>query len=292
MSKIRYISLVITIVIIGFLAYFSPTQNEKATKPIIGRLKNISYSKQQSGEKTLLTNLHFISGELNVSPIQNNNLYEFQAFYKLREYKPVIVFSSGKTSSLEIKLDQYEKFGLSARSNWNLGLNQDIEHDLTIESRASKINLDLSYIPIKHLELKTGASQIKMYFGLPNKTIMRKLRIDARASDCKLYGLSNARAKQIEIFSGTGQYILDFSGNQSVSTNVRIDGAISKAKLIIPKSVNTIIMFKDKMFTGINIKGFIKRSPNTYVSNNYDPYGIILNINISLGTGLLSVISE
>jgi hypothetical protein len=292
MNKIKLFSIIITFLIVGTLTYFAPSSKSSPSKPLIGNFKKVTFIKQESNELELKTNINFVSGELNIFPIETRNLYEFDALYKIREVKPIIDFKPGKKATLDINLKRYHKLGLSARSYWKIGLSSDTNHDLHIETRASRQNLDFTDIPIKKLFLKTGTSKINIYFNELNKLEMESIDIDSGASDCRIYGLTNARAKKINIHVGTGFYTIDFSGQQKTACQVNIDGVITKAKLIIPTNINTKITFRDTLLTSIDLpSNFIKRSKTEYVSQNFNPHGIILDIIISLGTGYLSIIN-
>lgn len=84
-----------------------------------------------------------------------------------------------------ISLSTYSKNGHSwifgdIKNSWDVYLNRDLPLDLSIDAGASNIDLDLEYLRLNNLEIKTGASSLDIRIGSLEKDI--NIDIDAGVS--------------------------------------------------------------------------------------------------------------
>jgi len=256
----------------------------------IGKLRKIEFEKKISGEHVLQSRINFISGELNFSPITTGHIYEFSYFYNIPETKPIIDYTvTDNIGLLSIHLRSFQKLGVASRSHWNIGLHTNIINQIDVESKTSVLNFNLSDIPIQRINIQTGASKINMYFNKPNPVVMDFLTVYSAASDCRFYGLLNARAEKIEVHNGTGNLYMDFSGEQIKTSRVVIIGGIGFSKIVIPQNINAKLIFKDRISTSIKIDGFYKIAENQYRSKDFNEKSPFLMLEVSIGTGRLEV---
>ena len=286
-NKIRFLSLVLTLLICVGLGYVASRVGESSQ--FSGNFKKISHAYPLSGySKTGVLNLdvRFIAGELTMYPLNSDlNAIEFNALYKVREVRPLIRVESEKIS---IQVRPSEKWGFSGRSFWNVGLNPSISHAVTIDAKTSKQILNLSGIPIQSLMCQSGAGKLSLNFDQPNPIEMTYMHIVTKASRCSIVGLMNARVKNCAIIGTAGYYMLDFSGEQTTSCNLILDGSISKATLVFPPHLNAHIVLKDSM-VNVTYKHLIKRSKVDFVTADFDPKKPLVTLHVQVGVGSLDI---
>lgn len=289
MDKIRVISITLTLLLGLSLSLISKQPPIQKASHYLESIKTILYAESFTNEAILNTKLRFISGELIIFPLTTPKLFSFQAEYKLPQNQPKIHFTTGKTALLSIDQNRYQHYRMSSKSNWALGLNTAVTHNISIESKIGKHTLDLSGLKINTLHLKEHAGQLNLVFNQPNPIYMKRFSIETSAADCQISGLGNANAQKILLKSNAGNFRLTLNGDQSTSSELIIWGRIGNAQLRLPPHLNTKIMVKHGILALNSIHGLRKISANTYISQNYSETKPVLKIWINLRSGKLKV---
>lgn len=292
MKRIHLASIIVTIGIGICLTIFVKHPFFQLTSQNLETPKSIHYSESISLEKDLKTSLKFISGELFVFPIiptDNHELFTFVGEYKLPSNKPNIEFLTGPVSLLNIQIRHYQHYRISAYSHWSLGLNSSMMHDLNIVSKTGKHYIDLTGIPIQNFMLKAKTGFIQLAFNAQNPSIMQDFSLETGAAQCHIIGLLYANAKNIFIKSNTGNFLLDFSGKQQITSRITILGRLGHTKLVFPENINAKIEIHSGILSLNSVKGFRKIASHTYISPNFSetkPHCVIL---IHLSSGKISI---
>lgn len=285
-NNLKFWSLILTLLVVGGLHFVAKQWGDLS--PFSGSYKKISqpYPLAQVHGNKLGLDVQFIAGELTIFPLHSDDLaIDFNAMYKVREVHPLI---RAHNEGLSIQVNPDEKWGFSGRSFWNVGLNTDLAHAVTINAKTSKQVLDFSGIPIRSLYCHAGAGSVLMLFNQPNPIEMNTLLIDTKATTCKVSGLLNARVKNCRFVGNAGYYQLEFSGEQTTTCNVVLEGHLGKTKLIFPEKLNARIVLKNSMVT-IAHKHLIKRSKIEFVTSEYNPQKPVLTLYIQVGVGTLEI---
>jgi hypothetical protein len=169
-------------------------------------------------------------------------------------------------------------------NKWDLRLGKK-PMSLSIEAGAYEGTLDLSGIPITHLDISDGASNAKVQFNQPNPAQMDTLTYKTGASNVELHGLSFANFERMEFSGGAGNYTLDFSGSLQRDATVIVNGGVSETKIILPKGMKSVIDFKGGL-TNISTKGTWTSDGPHYESAGE---GSTLTMQITIGAGNISL---
>ena len=173
-------------------------------------------------------------------------------------------------------------------NTWELGLNNALPLDLTIEGGASENSFDLSGINLTNLKITQGASDTTIRFDLPNPGLMEEFSFTTGASSAKIFGLGNANFKTMTMSGGAGNYNLDFTGELIHDTVVDIKAGVSNFTIIIPDGMRAAVINKGTV-SNVNTQGTWLLTDQTYTTLNE---GHNLTINLDLSVGNVNLIHE
>lgn len=239
-----------------------------------------------SGSDPAQITLAMGAGKLNISG-GSQNLVEGTVRYNVEEWKPVIT-RDGDDLAIR-QLDQF-KNGIPTQNitnEWDLTLGTR-PMSLKIKAGAYDGTLDLSAIPLSHLEISDGASNAQIHFNAPNPIQMDEFSYKTGASNVELEGLANANFARMHFAGGAGNYTLNFSGTLQRDASVTITGGVSETRIIIPKGMRSVIDFKGGL-ANINAQGTWTVTDNRYESSGEGP---ILTIDVTVGAGNVDLRQE
>ena len=104
------------------------------------------------------------SGELRVTS-GTSKLMEGKFSYNVADWKPVVDYRAGGTSTGELKLSQPNSSGSSfgnSVNNWDVKLNDGPALDVTANLGAGEANLDLGKMNLNRVEMSIGAGKVDM----------------------------------------------------------------------------------------------------------------------------------
>ena len=104
------------------------------------------------------------SGELHVTS-GTSKLMEGKFAYNVADWKPVVDYRAGGTSTGELKLSQPNSSGNSfgnSVNNWDVKLNDELPLDITANLGAGEANLELGKMNLSRVELNIGAGEMNV----------------------------------------------------------------------------------------------------------------------------------
>jgi predicted membrane protein len=102
-----------------------------------------------------------------------------------------------------------------------------------------------------------------------------------------VYGLGNSRCEQIEFDGGMGKVLLDFGGEWSSNTRVRVTMAIGELTLRLPRRVG-VRLAMNKFLSSFEPAGLLRRG-DAFVSPNYDSAERRLDLDLTTAMGEVNV---
>ena len=174
---------------------------------------------------------------------------------------------------------------------WNLKLPPGIPLQLYINTTTYSGDIDLTNLQIENLYLTSGASKTNIVFSQPNFIGLKNIDIKTGASTIKMLGLANANFNEMNFTGGAGSYTFDFSGELTKKSKVNINTGAAKIILKIPSNTGTKIIFRNFPASKLDIRGFIKINDQTYISPEYGKSNAELDIEIKGGLLDVEVIS-
>jgi hypothetical protein len=103
-------------------------------------------------------------GELRVTS-GTSKLMEGKFSYNVADWKPVVDYRAGATSTGELKLSQPNSSGNSfgnSVNNWDVNLNGELPLDVTAHLGAGEANLELGKMNLSRVDMSIGAGKVTM----------------------------------------------------------------------------------------------------------------------------------
>jgi hypothetical protein len=129
-----------------------------------GETRNETVSFDLDDSKSVRVELSMGSGELRVSS-GTSKLMEGKFAYNVADWKPVVDYRAGGTSTGQLKLSQTNSSGNSfgnSVNNWDVKLNDGQPLEITANLGAGEANLELGRMNLSRVELNIGAGAMKV----------------------------------------------------------------------------------------------------------------------------------
>lgn len=159
---------------------------------------------------------------------------------------------------------------------------------LSVNTGAYEGKLNLGGLSLTSLSIADGASSSRVYFDEPNLVAMTKFTYTTGASDVELHGLGNANVSEIRFSSGVGNYLLDFSGENTTDCEVSIKSGVSNLKIIIPENARAEVIINGEL-SDIDLTGTWTVENNRYFTGSE---GALIRISIDMAVGSLQLVAD
>ena len=271
-TKKRYILLILLSLIFFVSAYESVADEENGENRVIplGEVDSLRVTIKFGAGK-----LDLIFGEEDV--FIGNFQYDKSILKPNVQYE--ILGETGiLTLSQSIKKDLDLPFPY--KNSWNLKLPSGVPLQLYINTATYSGDIDLTNLQIENLYFNSGASQTNIVFSQLNLIDLKNINIKTGASTIKMLGLANANFNEMNFTGGAGSYTFDFSGNLTKKSKVNINAGAAKIIFKIPSNMGTKIIFRNFPASKLDVRGFIKINDQTYISPEYGKSAAELDIEI------------
>jgi hypothetical protein len=232
--------------------------------------------------------IEYGAGELRVEPAPQRMLYHMELRYDEDRFTPITSFDA-QARTLRLGLDGREHRATSTThgSRAVIGLTREAPLDLALEFGAGEASLDLGGMSIRSLEISTGASETEIRFDAPNRISAERVEFKAGAAELEVFGLGNARARQIRFQGGVGSTTLDFSGAWDADATASVQMGIGELTLRFPRGL-AVRLEKNALLTSFDTEGLIKRD-DAYFSPDWDTATHRLTIDVDAAFGSVEV---
>ncbi|HXF48812.1 MAG TPA: toast rack family protein [Verrucomicrobiae bacterium] len=276
-SRALSVSGLLTLALLAQNARAGRTVTEEKTIP----LKN---------EKTLETTLDFGAGELELKSTRSSaSLFEGRFTFRPGRIEPEVRYSASRTvGRLDLETHSIKKLfsDRDARNEWDVRFSTEVTHVFEINIGACEATLDFSDLPVEELSLDLGAGDCKVAFNTPNPVEMKRLEINAGASELVIFGLGNARFQRLDFDGGVGDFTLDFSGDFEGDRYAEISVGLGSIEIRFPPELG-VRVHKDGAFSSVDFDPDLDEvSDGVWESSNYTRAKNRLTIDLSIGMGL------
>ncbi len=185
------------------------------------------------------------TGSLNLTSGAQNSLAEGTVIYNVSLLKPQVV-TNGATiyvgpegsSSDRFLLLAYDIVRTDIENEWKLKI-ADAPMTLVLNAGTADATVTLQDYALHDLVISQGAATtLDLVFSAPNQLQMNTLDFNAGpVRRVSMTGLAHSRAKTINLGTGMGDYILDFSGQLQNDIDVKISGQVNTLTVIVPEGV-------------------------------------------------------
>jgi N-terminal domain of toast_rack, DUF2154 len=249
-------------------------------------IDEISVPLPEDNQSVAKVRLNFAAGELNLEPGTGDYLVSGTATYNVSELKPEVTIRSDEV----IVAQEGEGFdfipilGNNIENRWDFRLGT-IPMELTIAAGGYKGDFELGGMSLRSLHITEGGSETRLSFSESNQDEMDLLRIETGASNVTVSGLANANFSRMELVSGAGNYVLDFSGELQRDASVSIKSGLSNVSLTIPEGTAARLSVTGGL-SNVNANGEWRGSGDEYVLEGEGPE---LDISVEMGAGNLEL---
>jgi len=222
------------------------------------------------------------AGELNINS-GTEQLIEGEIQYNIANLEPEFSSSNGEIV-LSQNIDSIRSLPIGNPINkWDIRVGNQNPLRLSVSAGAYDGLLDLSGLPISHLEVSDGASNALVRFDEPNPQRMNLFTYRTGASSVKLFGLANANFEEMLFTGGAGSYEFNFDGKLSQDAQIKIESGVSSLKISIPQGTAARVKINGELMDVDTFGRWIVEN-DVYSTSEEGP-----TLNITVGTGVGSL---
>ena len=251
--------------------------------------RNVTMSRQVSGENELDVSVRYGAGRFKVSPSDGELLYRMQLRYDEERFEPRADFDGDRLSLGVESIGRSIRFGRDrSGGELDLQLARGVPMKLDLEFGAVRADLDLGGLSLLDLDVSTGASESTVDISEPNPLSMRMASFAVGAADFEARHLGNLNAERIEVDAGVGEVRLWFTGEWRQDARVSIDMGLGALELRFPEGLGVRI-HKDSFLTSFDSEGLVKRG-GSYYSLNWEEAERKVSIDVDAAFGSVQVL--
>lgn len=233
----------------------------------------------------------FGAGDLHVEAGEPGNLLQGTFSYNVEAWEPTITFEDGELTIRQG--DQNQDWGIpssSVRNTWELAFSPEVPLAINLDLGAGDGELNFTDLQITDLDLDFGAGDFDVRFDEPNPAELKRLVVDAGASQLDMDGLGNASPEEMVVTGGVGDITLDCSGDWARSATIDVSAGVGALTLRLPDRVGARVTVTDGL-SSVSAPDF-ERSGDAYTNDAYGETDVELDIRVSAGVGQISLVES
>lgn len=246
------------------------------------------------GAKRLDVQLEFGAGELYINPDAVKNVAVFDITYDRRSVDYAVDYDvEGGTGHLVAESEHRENHDFDTEENeWRVSLSREYPLTLDMSIGACDAEIDLGGLQLEELSMEVGAASAEITFSEPNPIEMEELRFEAGASSLTATDIGNANFRFCTFEGGAGSFDLDFRGEYTGESEIRIEIGMGSADIILPKGIPCRIEGTEEGFlSSVDIHGgeVDKVSDDAWESPDFDSATKRIVLQLEVGVGSIDV---
>ena len=250
--------------------------------------KTVTWSRQATGEQRLEVNVSYGAGELTLGRADSDLLYHARFDYDEDFVTPSVDYAGGR---LDLGISSHNNRGFkgrSASSSLDLRLSRDVPMDLNLDFGAGSARLDLSGLPLRGLEVNTGASESEIRVDAVNPERLESVSVNVGAAELSLHGIGNLNADRVTVKAGLGSVTLGLDGQWPRDARITVGMGLGALTIRVPESLGVHIR-RENFLTSINAEGFT-RNGRSYRSTNWETADRRVEVDISAALGAIEIV--
>ena len=250
--------------------------------------KTVTWSRQATVEERLEVNVTYAAGELALGRGESDLLYRARFDYDEEFATPSVEYDGSRLDVGISTWDDRRFKGQSNASSLELRLSQDVPMDLHLDFGAGSARLDLSGLPLRSLEINTGASESQIRVEEVNREQMESASINAGAAELAMHGIGNLNAERVTVKAGVGSVTLGLDGEWPREARISVGMGLGALTIRVPESLGVHIR-RENLLTSINARGFA-RNGRSYRSANWETADRRVELDISAALGAIDIV--
>lgn len=255
--------------------------------------KTTTASRRMSGEPDLSVNVEYGVGEFRLGPAAGSSLYRTSLRYDASLFRPLHHYDPA-ARRLRVGVESLDGgIRVSKRDlpeqRLEVALSPEVPAELELAFGAGSAQIELGGMSLRSAAVRTGASETRVSFAVPNRIRCDELRLEVGAIDLRVSDLGNSRCAAVNLKGAAADVTLDFGGEWPDSGSVSVDLAVAlgSVTLEIPRSIGLRARV-DRFLAGFDRSG-LRRRGDRYYSAGYDSAAVRLDLNVKVGVGSLEV---
>lgn len=250
------------------------------------------FERQVGGERTLEVEVNYGVGTFLLRPLEGGQLYQARIRFDEEFVRPVHSYADGVLRVGVESLDGDTRRSSLRRGGEEAGLDlrlgRTVPTHLVLAFGAVRADMDLGGIPLRSLDVSTGASESILRVSRRNPEPMEAAVIKVGAASFEARELGRLRAREVRVEAGVGEVRLDFEGLEEMETSVRASIGLGALEVRVPRGVG-VHLTRSGFLSSLNAPD-LERQGNTWVSRDWEsaPLRIRLNVESALGSVTLT----
>lgn len=243
-------------------------------------------SRQIAAEDALRVNVDFAAGHFELRAGTAGELYQMQLAYDEAGGTPIHEYTDGR---LRVGIDHASHVSRrgEGEARLDLRITPDIPVDLTMNFGAIRGDIDLGGIPLRALELTTGASESQLRVSRPNPIALDRARIQVGAASLTARELGRLNARVLDVEAGIGEVKLDLEGLSRPDTELRVSVGMGSLEIGVPRGTG-IRIDRSTFLTRLNTPPMVQRD-GAYYSSDWDTAERRVTIELNAAIGSVTV---
>jgi len=249
-----------------------------------------TWSRRVTQEDHLDVKVEYGAGKLVIGRSASGVLYRATFDYDRLRATPRHRYDAGR---LDVGLDAVERRGFGggrhAGSSLELRLSDEVPMDLRFDFGAAEADVDLSGMPLRSLELNTGASRSDVRIDAANRQRMNEATFSVGAAEFDVRGIGNLNADRVTVNAGVGSVTLGLGGEWSRDGIVSVEMGLGSLTVRIPATLGVHIERNNNVLAPMAADGFV-RDGRDYRSENWHTASRRVRLEISAAVAKIDIV--
>ncbi|CAN5747406.1 hypothetical protein BH23GEM9_BH23GEM9_11440 [soil metagenome] len=251
--------------------------------------QTVNSSRRAAGEQVLRVDVEYGAGSLSLAPGASGVLYQANLRYDANVFRPVVEYADSR-----LRVGVNGSTGNTGRTRnvrageLDLRLGTDVPVEIDLKFGAAEANIDLGGIPVRRLQVQTGASKTLLSVSRPNPERCQHAEFQLGAARFEATGLGNLNVEHFSVQGGVGEMILDFTGAWSANMSAKVDMGLGSLTLRMPRGLG-VRVGRTGVLTSFDSQGLVKRG-DSYYSETWETAARRLSLDLNTALGSVRVV--
>jgi hypothetical protein len=223
-------------------------------------IQSLRESRPVGDTKELVVDLKYDVGQLDISPVSDDNLFSLDLQYDRQLYDPSFNFNAGDRANVRLDMNSRRGFGggRERENELNLRLTDKVPLDLNLTTGVSESRLDLAGVKVRRMRLKGGVGKTEVTFDKPSGETLTSLDVESGVGELIIHGLGNTQVQRLDLKGGVGHSEIDFTGYMggASTTEASIKVGVGAVRLKVPRDADVEIEAKGSFLSNISAPSF------------------------------------
>lgn len=257
--------------------------------------KTFVSSRQPAGEEELRVRVSYGAGALTLRRGGDGALYRLVLRYDEESAQPLAEYRDGRLRAGASKADgrgiRFAGFGDRTSQNaLDLELGTDVPLELDLAFGAGEAELDLTGLPIRELEVSTGASESMLRIDQVNPERMELASFKVGVADFRVRGLGNLAAEEVRLTAGLGSVTLGLDGEWPADARLVLEMGLGALSLRAPEELGVQIRAESNFLASLDLEGMEEHEDDVHRSANWERAERRVEVEVSAALGSIELV--